>query len=220
MVEAVNLYVVPSTWVFVERAQGELRSVHMPEPYSRVVGMKTPAGDRLWVAPTHPEDREAYYDPEDAEEKAVALEPIHRRRLAAIFNRFMVYGTQTAEGLNCDRFVRLMSGNEEWPGTDVAQAEVEALITAGTIVDRNLRLGERGDFGSKRPDDTPVYHHAVFGLGEDNEECLQIMGASGHLAVMTYDSIGRFYGERYSMLSDFGMYVVETTGVPPLEQAA
>jgi len=211
MTEAVTLHVVPSTWVE--------RFTHMQEPYSRVVGVDIADGQTIWVSPSQTGDRASEYKQADTQERAIPLDIIHAQRLVAFFDRFMSYGSRTNEHYNCHRFAVWMTGTEQPTQDPTGFEQAQKIMEAGRTLEGPLRLGEHGIFGGKK-DSTFTPDHSVIGLGEDRDDCLQVISTNGHLAVTTYHSIERFYNdaaEGWRGLSNYGMYVLRAAEGPPLE---
>ncbi len=200
--ESAALYTVPSTWV-------SPYTNPLSTPYRRVVGIEhaggMPAASWSRIDPTR--DVSAYKR-RDAEREGIEMPTLALRRLVGFFNRYFVedprvkpvYDKKTGhqvdvstEGINCHRFGYWMRGSIVADRHEVPEAP-DHIVAEGVVVERSLPSGKHGVYGSRSD-----YFlsgsalHSVVGLGEEQEECLQVLASGGFLGVDSYEHVLDFY---------------------------
>ncbi len=188
--ERVGLHTVPSTWV-------SPFSDSLDEPYRRVVGLSRASDTRtttwLKVDPCFPESD---YDRTDAAFEVIEMPSLTAERLLSFFNRY--FGDERrakpvldgnghqidviTEGYNCHRFGYWMKGTPAAQQFEVPGAP--DFITKRPAFSGNLPIGRHCVLGT-----VGAAVHSVVGLGEDRDECLQVLASQGHMGIDTYERV-------------------------------
>jgi hypothetical protein len=193
--------------VYTVPASSVAPTVHLPRPYERIVGIETPVDGVVWASSAHmvsiAEDGSLISSV--VRERALRLNAELYVRLAAFFDRFIRDGSQ-ADYYNCQRFARWMIGNVEASKSLGYKQEAACFIEGGELTNRNLNLGEIGVYGTKQ-DGLAAPYHAVVGLGEETDECLQVFSAGGHIGIATYANVREFYARDKVVNAAYGLYV-------------
>ena len=107
---------VPSVWVTSQAPVNEgWHDVTLDEPYQRIVGLVTPAGEEIWAPTQVPRDANSSFDAADAAEVALPFTGLQADRIVRYFQSFL--SQKTANSMrtdsNCHRFGAWMVGLEE-----------------------------------------------------------------------------------------------------------
>jgi hypothetical protein len=187
----VGLYTVPSTWVRPNLDK-------LSTPYRRVVGTEYGDGVRsLSWAKIDPSQPETSYRQEDTSLEVINIPNITAERLIGFFQRFYSdtprsksnydlrtgqYMGERTESYNCHKFGYWMSG------TPAAQKfecpEAPDYVTERRPIDTPLPIGRHGVIGI-----VGAAVHSIVGLGEDREDCLQVISMGGHMGIDTYQAV-------------------------------
>ena len=214
MTEALTVGVVPSTWL--ARTAGR-KHVRTEEPYDRVVLVKPPKGGELLASPTHLKDPDAAYSETDIRLIDIPSNSLLTSRFTAFFGGFICYAS--GEIFDCHFFANWMAGKGRPNTSSEYEGEADSIIRNGTVVDGGFRLGEQVVIGGVKGNG-PKPYHSFMGLGEDRDDCLQVMSTGGHVGITKIESMHRFYAEAYAeTVSDFGMYVLRAAEVAQPETA-
>ncbi len=192
--DVITAYTVPSTYV-------STFSKPTATPYRRVVGLVVPGFGELWsrADPTIPE---SIYSRDETTPEQIELPVNASPKLGRFYLRFFVEPPrvkvgnspedQRAESTNCHRFGYWMAGQPAAEGFETPE-DPNHVVSMGKITHR-LGAGVRGVLGI-RNDSTGngVSLHSVVGLGENNNECLQVLASNGFMGIDTYANIFSYY---------------------------
>lgn len=193
-------------------------------PHDRIVGVDTPEGQTLWTPQPEQEDSEAAFAPEDARAQQLPFAAPVSARFVSFFRRFQQPDSDPSDYYNGSGFAQWLLGDEECVGSLEAfrrgYERGKAIIEHGELTERHLKLGELGMFGTsitvryregtkKMTRELYFPQHAVIGLGEDSDTCLQVLSSQGHIAIATYDRMRDFgkHGLGPYSLDRYGLYV-------------
>ncbi|HMS50271.1 MAG TPA: hypothetical protein PKA02_02435 [Candidatus Saccharibacteria bacterium] len=190
-VSEIGLYTTPSTWV--SPFAGDLS-----KPYRRVVGVQygdgVPSVDWAQVDPVN---TISAYDRTDADLEVITMPTNTARLLIGFYKRFFVNSPQTrpqysrgdgyyqgeqTEEYNCHRFGYWMQGTPAAQKFECPEAPDH--ITERRPAHTPLPLGRHGVLGT-----VGAAVHSIVGLGEDREDCLQVLATGGHMGIDTYEAI-------------------------------
>ncbi len=122
-------------------------------------------------------------------------------RLGSFFLKYLVedprdkWGHQLYPPYNCHRFGYWMTGRPD-PNLEAAPSPPNDIVERGTATKEPLALGSLGVLGHRQANAAEavgVAVHSLIGLGEDREECLQVMSFHGCLGIDSYDNIRNHY---------------------------
>lgn len=193
-VDAITALTVPSTYVSAFARPTKTS-------YRRVVGLMIPGFGELWsrVDPTIPESA---YSLDEATDELITLPHDTGQKLGRFFSRFFVEQPRIrigsnpedrqAESTNCHRFGYWMRGVLAAEGFDIPD-EPNHIVDMGRA-GRQLKAGIHGVLGLR--DDAAGYGaaiHSVVGLGEDSNECIQVLASQGFMGIDTYTSVIDYY---------------------------
>jgi hypothetical protein len=187
----IGLYTTPSTWVcpFADE---------LNKPYRRVVGVQHSNG----IPSTHwtrvdPVNYVFSYDRSDVELEVVTMPVNTAKLLIGFYKRFFAdeprsrpqysprdgsYQGEQTEEYNCHRFGYWMRGTPAAQGFECPDAPDH--ITERRPTNTPLPLGRHGVLGT-----VGAAAHSVVGLGEDLEECIQVLSTGGNMGIDTYEAI-------------------------------
>ena len=197
-VETVGLFTVPSTYVTAFTKP-------IDAPYKRVVGFCMGDGSDIKWARTNDRRPEADYSPSDAAVETIPMPTRLADRLGSFFTRFCVNDPRTeqygplgdmhVEAINCHRFAYWMVGDAVAQEMELPP-EPNHVIVDGNQSDMPLTLGTHGVIGTDSNSKSkwnPAAHHSVIGLGENREDCLNVLGYGGFLGLVNYRAIYDYY---------------------------
>ncbi len=158
-----------------------------PAPHKKVVAVITPQGEELRL----PE-----YQDSGSEESLPINEPVSGR--LAEFFRTYTPGAKRSRGYsgryNCKVFGSMMiTGVRDSDNT--IERKAMYVVEHGQPTESNLKMGQLGVLGYKRGRKT-IASHAVIGLGEDVDKCIQVMWTNGHIGITSYEDLIEFYVRR------------------------
>jgi hypothetical protein len=169
--ETITLHTAPDRW---------LSFFLSDQPYQRVLTVIETDGTE------HASPAFDQYNPDDINRRELPSTPELSQRLADFFDTYLI--SRRGRRYNCHKFALWMSGVEipEVAGDSDWTEIAEPMMEDGTRHEGPLALGKMGIIGHKMGGH-PRALHSVVGLGEDNPECLQVMGLNGYLGIDTYD---------------------------------
>ena len=202
--------ITPVTFRTVESNYAGPFSPATDEPYQRVLGLSIGNGmpENLWTPSGSGADL-LDYTQSDTEERTIEIPSIIAGRLGSFFNRFYVeapqYQLQSPESqlaefyeTNCHRFSYWMKGTPAAEGPGIPAAP-DHIVSEGLRVKPPFKLGRHAVLGRH------AAIHSVTGLGEDTDECLQVLASSGPMGIGRYDAILADYDPGGSR--DYAYYV-------------
>lgn len=203
-VQEVEIYTVPVTETD-KVLYHELRG-----PYTRIIGAKS-GTQKLWTPEEIDHDPFSRYDKADAERGSLRLPRAVADRFLRFFHTSMVHAnSDDIPSFNCFSFGFSMLGEDLGIFEAEARANliIEQGIEAGT---RKIKIGQIGVLGYLDQERGGDAFHAVAGLGVRNQDCLQITGCDGRLAIAAYANVFRSYSQPHDTASPgLGLYVENT----------
>jgi hypothetical protein len=219
-------HTVPSTWIGVEfvdpAAKGwNEKIIHRTkEPFRRIVSLTTPDGELTTPVDHASDDSERGYEAGDTHAEVLPFEGVLAERLAGFFDEYLSGKPRTAYSIyNCHTFGAWMKGltdPDPFRHRLTVQQELPTFyVERGEREQRNLALGELGVIAYREYGDRATPLHSLIGLGENRDECLQVMWTNGYLGIASYDSLAQHYGGRTGGLLkhlrgvvDLGLYTL------------
>ena len=185
MSESLALYVIPKTWTDPSPSN-PLPSIS----YLDVVGAGNNEQEVVWGAEYADHQPKSEQRFSDTERLTIPSDALFSERLMGYLATYLSAlpdpnNRQTGEYL-CHVFSAWMEGDSS--PQDSAQRSALGLVRGGQIADRNLRLGERGVFGTESRG-----LHSITGLGERSEQCIQASNVLGAIAITSYSAIHGHY---------------------------
>lgn len=192
-VAELEVHMVESTWVRQYSDQFDKpHDVHTKQPYKRIVGLAGPDQELLWTPQEIPADSSSTFDPTETTRETLSLPATMLDRVVEFFDENMSEGgfNPDEEKYNCHRFAAAVAGinhkeNPFWPRNFVRER-------AERQTSDPLPLGQIGVIGATTGGEGQGMH-SVIGLGEDRDECLQVMWTQGHLGIASYSDLLKFY---------------------------
>ncbi len=198
--EELTVHTVPSKWIGYGHHLNDSPNL---EPYRRVVGVASPDGNITWArgrkSDGSPVDRGSLYTSEDTQEIELPFSDELAGRLTRYFEWYLT--DPMRDSYNCHSFGFWMEGRRGGNpdiGYRLAALAAERQIVKG---DPYLAVGQHAIIGNTNPFDCdPPAYHSVVGLGEDRDECIQIMGPLGHLGITSMAALAHRFSEDYQTL--------------------
>jgi hypothetical protein len=195
-------YTVPSTFV---RMSTRILSATTAEPYRRVVGLSLQDEETQW-SQIDPRNPDAIYAASDAEVERLIMPDEVAQKIGAFFTRFFVdepriklgrhLEDQQVEDYNCHRFGYWMRGVSAAQRFELPEAP-DHVVEMGRRALEPLPAGQHGVIGVR--DDQLGYGsalHSAVGLGQETEDCIQVLASDGFMGIDTYTSAIDFYQSR------------------------
>ena len=192
-IDAITAHTVPSTYVRTGCRPTKV-------PYRRVVGLVVPGFGEQWsrIDPTIPE---AAYSRDEAASEEFEMPGDASNKLGRFWMRFFVEPPRVRseylvdrqeEYTNCHRFGYWMRGVHVAEEFDLPD-EPNHIVDMGRS-GHPLRAGVHGVLGQR--DDAKgigVARHSVVGLGEDRNDCIQVLASGGFMGIDTYRNAIDYY---------------------------
>lgn len=218
------VHTTESTWVRQWTDQFEKpHDVHTKQPYKRIVGLAGPDQELLWTPSEIPADSSSSFDPAETTRETISLPATMLDRVVEFFDENMSEDgfNPDEEKYNCHRFAAAATGinhleNPLWPREFVKEQNERQPSDP-------LPVGQIGVIGAITGGEGQGMH-SVIGLGEDRDECLQVMWTQGHMGIASYNDLLKFYKtyvggalRLFRGISHVGLYTTES---PSLESSA